>query len=431
MGAINFEKLTSAAKTWDPVLRTLPFRTINETALKMRLNIVDVKSGEHIIKNKRRKAGIIAPYSSGLTLNQSKELMKFIEASLKPEIVFAEIPDNVTNYEDMNIISNQGNPVDNKSKKHPLEYLILKDIVTSFGEDIAFNLFTAQRDEEVLSPATSFNGFNYKLSVLKTALEISAANKNMVETGAFGTGTAQAPVDDYQKLVDWLRQANFWLRQGEVLLYASEHVINNVRKSYKTRVAAFNDPTMEDTVKILRSDANIPGLQIISEPEYGTGDQLMLVKPGLLDIGVRNMADGNFVSVRNIDRDPNEVQFWVQSAYDTRIQDIHPKVFLTNEQINTLNDWAGDYKDPIAVTGVTLDKETASVVVDATITLVATVAPEKATNKAVTWTSATPAVATVSAAGVVTGVSAGTAIITAKTVDGNKSDTCTVTVTAE
>lgn len=343
MGAINFEKLTSAAKTWDPVLRTLPFRTLNDTALKMRLNIVDVISGEHIIKNKRRKAGIIAPYSAGLTLNQSKELMKFLEASLKPEIVFAEIPDNVTNYEDMNIISNQGNPVDNKSKKHPLEYLILKDVVISFGEDIAFNLFTAQRDELVLSPATSFNGFNYKLSVLKTAAEISAGNKNLIASGAFGTGTPEIPVDDYQKLVDWLRQASFWLRQGEVILYASELVMNSVRKSYKTRVAAFNDPTMEDTVKILRSDANMPGLQIISEPEYGTGSQLMLIKPGLLDIGVRNVTDGNFVSVRNIDRDPNEVQFWAQSAYDTRIQDIHPKVFQINEEINTLNNFAGDY----------------------------------------------------------------------------------------
>lgn len=344
MVVINYQNLSSAAKAWDPVLRTLPFRTLNETAKKMRLNIVDVTSGEHIIKNKRRKAGIIAPYSPGLTLNQSVELMKFLEAKLKPEIVFANVPDNVTNYEEMNIISNQGNPVDNKSKKHPLEYLILKDVIISFSEDVAYNIFTAQRAEETLSPATSFNGFNYKLSVLKTATEISVGNKNLVNSGAFGTGTVELPVDDYQKLVDWLRQADFYLRQGDVILYASESVMNSVRKSYKERVKAFSDPTLEDTVKILRSDANMPGLQIVSEPEYGTGSQLMLIKPGLLDIGTRNINDGNFVQVRNVDPDPNVVQFWVQTAYDTRIQDIHPKVFLINEQINSINDFAGDYK---------------------------------------------------------------------------------------
>lgn len=430
MAVINFEKLTSAAKQWDPVLRTLPFLTLNETAKRMRLNIVNVKGGEHIIKNKRRKAGIIAPYSAGLTLNQSKELMKFLEASLKPEIVFAYVPDNVTNYEEMNIVSNQGNPVDNKSKKHPLEYLILKDIVTSFSEDIALNLFTAQRDEEVLSPSTAFNGFNYKLSVLKTANEISAGNKNLVESGKFGQGTAQNPIDDYQKLVDWLRSANYFLRQGEVILYCSEHVMNSVRKSYKTRVAAHNDPTFVDTVKLLRDDANMPALQIITEPEFGTGSQLMLIKPGLLDIGTKNITDGNFVSVRNIERDPNEVQFWVQAAYDTRIVDIHPKVFMVNEEINGINDIAGDYTDPIAVTAIVLDNDAETIGIDDEVTLHATITPANATDKTVTWTTSDAAVATVSNQGVVKGVGAGSATITAISSNSSVKDTFAVTVSA-
>ncbi len=341
---INFDGLSSAAKTWDPVLRTLPFIKLNDAAARLRLNIVNVPSGKHIIKNKRRKAGLLAPYSVGLTLGDQKELMKFYEAALEPLIVFAENNDNVTNYEEMNIISNQGNAVDNKTKKHPLEYIIIRDMVISVGEDVAFNLFTAQRDEEVLSPATAFNGFNYKLSLLKTAGEISLANKNLLNSGKFGTGTTEAPVDDYQKLVDWLRQANYFLRQGEQILYASEHVMLAVRRSYKDRVKAHTDPTFEDTVKLLRDDANMSRLQIISQPEFGTGDQLMLMKPGLLDVGVRNKTDEQYVQVRNTEKDPNEVQFWIQAAYDTRIQDIHPKLFMINEEINTVESLAGDYK---------------------------------------------------------------------------------------
>lgn len=344
MATVNFEGLSSAAKRWDPVLRTLPFRQLNETAQKMKLNIMNVKSGEHIIKNKRRQANIIAPYSTGLTLADNKELMKFVEASLKPEIIFAMVEDNVTNYEEIDILSNQGNPVDNKSKKHPLEFLILRDLVISFSEDIAFNLFHAQRDEDVLSPSTAFNGFNYKLSLLKTIEQISVANKNLVNSGKFGIGTDEAPVDDYQKLVDWLRQANFFLRRSNTLLYASESVMNAVRKSYKSRVKAHTDPTFEETVRLLRDDANMPRMEIITEPEYGTGSQLMLTIPGQLDVGTRNSTDGNFIQVRNVEKDPNEVQFWLQSAYDTRIRDIHPKEFMINEEINSINDWAGDYK---------------------------------------------------------------------------------------
>lgn len=82
----------------------------------------------------------------------------------------------------------------------------------------------------------------------------------------------------------------------------------------------------------------------------------------------------------------------------------------------------------VAVTGITLDKEIASVKVDGTVTLTATVAPDNATDKTVTWASDDEDVATV-ADGVVTGVAIGEATITAKA--GDKTATCTVTVTAD
>ena len=80
------------------------------------------------------------------------------------------------------------------------------------------------------------------------------------------------------------------------------------------------------------------------------------------------------------------------------------------------------------VTGVTLDKESASVKQGKTLTLTATVAPADATNKNVTWSSSDPSVATVSN-GLVTGVATGTAEITATTLDGSHTASCTVTVT--
>ena len=91
----------------------------------------------------------------------------------------------------------------------------------------------------------------------------------------------------------------------------------------------------------------------------------------------------------------------------------------------------GEYSanvDPVQATGVTLDKTLASVKLGKTLTLTATVAPADATNKNVTWRSDNESVATVSD-GVVTGVATGTAQITATTVDGNHTASCTVTVT--
>ncbi|MGI5098436.1 SUMF1/EgtB/PvdO family nonheme iron enzyme [Treponema vincentii] len=86
---------------------------------------------------------------------------------------------------------------------------------------------------------------------------------------------------------------------------------------------------------------------------------------------------------------------------------------------------------PIAVSGVTLDKATVTLVEQETVTLKATVKPANATNKAVTWSSNKPDVAAVDKDGKVTAHKAGEAVITVKSEDGAKTASCTVRVTAK
>lgn len=84
----------------------------------------------------------------------------------------------------------------------------------------------------------------------------------------------------------------------------------------------------------------------------------------------------------------------------------------------------------IPVERVTLDKSELELTAGESTVLNATVLPENATEKTVFWSSSDESVATVSSLGVVTGVASGSAIITATTVDGGKTATCDVTVTA-
>ena len=85
----------------------------------------------------------------------------------------------------------------------------------------------------------------------------------------------------------------------------------------------------------------------------------------------------------------------------------------------------------ISVTHITLNASTRTVGVGATLTgsggLIATVWPQNATDRAVIWSSSDPLVATVSG-GEITGISEGTATVTATTRDGDRTETATVTV---
>ena len=83
----------------------------------------------------------------------------------------------------------------------------------------------------------------------------------------------------------------------------------------------------------------------------------------------------------------------------------------------------------ILVESVTLGKTELELIIgQADVTLTATVKPDDATDKTVTWTSSNPAVATVDANGTVHAVAEGTATITAQA--GEKTATCVVTVKA-
>ena len=86
--------------------------------------------------------------------------------------------------------------------------------------------------------------------------------------------------------------------------------------------------------------------------------------------------------------------------------------------------------NPVPVSGIELDKTTASIRINKTVQLTATVSPDNATDKSVTWESDDTGIATVSESGLVTGVAVGTATITVKSnADNTQKATCTITVT--
>lgn len=116
----------------------------------------------------------------------------------------------------------------------------------------------------------------------------------------------------------------------------------------------------------------------------------------------------------------------------------HDAQFLDSEQdiqklaradCNALVSFYGlEKKDPKRVSTITLNKEKVTLIKGKKETLTATVKPDTALNKKVTWSSSNKDVATVSNNGEITALKEGKTTITAKTEDRGKVATCEVTV---
>lgn len=100
-------------------------------------------------------------------------------------------------------------------------------------------------------------------------------------------------------------------------------------------------------------------------------------------------------------------------------------------KVNHFSKYAVDYvtkADFVAVTGVKIEPVSFTFQVGENYKLVATIAPEDATNKKVTWSSSDTTKVKVDDTGKITAVAFGQATITVTTKDGGKTATCTVKV---
>lgn len=144
-------------------------------------------------------------------------------------------------------------------------------------------------------------------------------------------------------------------------------------------------------------------------------------------------ASETLVATIKPDNATNKTVIWTSSDGNVATVDSNGTVVAVGGGSATISARAGGKSADCAVTvivpvtGISLDQSSINIEEGQTITLVAKIEPEDATNKTVIWTSDNPSVATVED-GTVKALKLGTAIILAKTQDGDREATCIVSV---
>lgn len=339
---VDVTSLNRASDVYDNALRTLPFFTLEDLISRLKLNVLEL-SGKHIRTTFERKSGIMKPYSGQVTQENREEIGRVKESTLQMEMAYCSLSDNIQNYKAVNVLSNAGEKVDNKSKKHPLEKKILETVVRTWSEDVIDALFFAERDTTDVSPLGAFDGFETKLTGLISDGEVSTGKGNLITSGAISDPDNSSDTEAIDAIVAWFKNLDAKLRRQPIVWMVPENVYFSVLMSLDNKLSSRTIATKEDLINFIKIHANISKLDIVTDPCFGTGQRWYVTVAGNMDLGMNTKTDDKFVKVRNIKLDPNEVQFWIQAEYGTRWIEWHPKMFACNEQAAIANSLSGDY----------------------------------------------------------------------------------------
>ncbi len=339
---ITLDAIASAAVQEDKILRALPFMVLRPKLEELGVILLEAK-----VKNRktvfRRKGSISGPYKIGGTNELlDKAILKAVNRDLDPEPCYAALIDNIMNYRNLQVIGIPGT-VDNKTKKHGLEFMILKAVIDTVGEDIIDALFHAERDEDGDSPLEMFDGFNTIIDKEIVAGDISVSKGNLVETGAITAPVDGDDTDAYDAVEAFVHAANPFLKKNGIL-YITPDALFSATKALGNKIKYKTAWAFAEFQEHLAQSANAPKLKIISDPALGSGSRLKLTVPGNLDFGISAQDDTTFIDVAKAFNDPNIVRYWLQYQAATRITDTHAKVFCVNEQVNTAVALSGDYQ---------------------------------------------------------------------------------------
>jgi len=338
---ISIDGLNRTSEKYNPVLQVLPFEMLEAVLSALELNLLEV-AGKDTFVTFNRKGGISKPYVAG-TIDYG-DLGKATERSLEVQTAYAALKDHIMNYKGSLIASNspESEKVNNMSKKHPLEFLILREKIKTISEDIINALFFAERDVLDKSPMGMFDGFGKLIANEITAGEVAVAKGNMFSTGAIVAPATTTDTAAYDKLVAFIRSAHPFLRK-DCVLYMSDQTLFHAQDALGNKIPGKDVMEFDIFLSHLKGKTSTPNLKIKTHYALGSGDQLILTTPRNFDFGMNTKGDNKFVQVRNPFEDPNLVQFWSQWEAGARIRYIHPKMFMVNDGVPVSTELSGDY----------------------------------------------------------------------------------------
>jgi hypothetical protein len=191
-----------------------------------------------------------------------------------------------------------------------------------------------------MTPLGAFDGYDTLIDDFITASELRISYGNLRQMGSLVNATPGTSTTVFDSLLEFWRGAHPQLRTAESQLLVPYGIGDLYDDAFFNK---FKSKPSTDEYGRLELYGTGGKCKIVRSNIMGTGDRVILTIPGNLDFGMDTLSDADFVQVRNPYEDPNEIQFWIQGSYGTRIRSIHPKGFMVSDGTSVGNQLSGDY----------------------------------------------------------------------------------------
>ena len=307
------------------------------------------------------------------------------------------------------------------------EFVGTKYVLRGLKENVQYEIYIEVLDKEGNSCKTNTFTPTTKAKANVTEVNGVSLNKNSTTIKVGNTETLTATVSPSDATCKYVT----WTTSDKTIATVDENgKVTGIKKGSATIKVETADGDYTATCDVTISEDEDPTVEVTG---VSLNKQETTIKVGNLERLIATIEPNNATNKNVTWSSSNKTIATVDSnGVVTGVKKGKAKITATTEDGNhtaTCNVTIEEAPPTtISVTGVSLNKNETTIEKGKTETLVATVTPENATNKKVTWTSNQEEIATVDSNGVVTGVKKGTAKITVTTEDGNHTETCNVTV---
>lgn len=275
---------------------------------------------------------------------EDSQLGEFIDNPAKLEKIVLHVSDSIERYtekgpfQDTNVV---------ESAEHTA--FLLGELSKRTAEDIRANVFFGNMANRTLQKTAAnavklglglFNGFYTLIAKAITDGTISAANGNYFPTGDLMSSSV-TPVQAYDAFVEFINGVNpALLQKDEILVGICKKLAAKIVKGYMLTYPQIAPTVLDNGWKF----AEFPNVKIVTNAAMGEGSQIYATVDGNFEYVCSDREQDAIISVGQVSKDLRVFDYQANARATVRIRDYSPKVFATNEQLNSpLGVPVGDY----------------------------------------------------------------------------------------